>query len=136
VSAGEVAELVGVGVAAGVLAGLFGVGGGVLFVPGLVLLADLSQLDAIGTSLAAMIPVILVGTWRHAHYGNVRWRPAGIVGVTSAVGVGVGTVIATSLPEDVLRTLFAVLLLATAARLAWSQLRPRQNVRAPRPPSA
>jgi len=63
------------GVSAGVLAGLFGVGGGVLFVPTLTWLG-LTQLHAEATSLLAIIPTVLVGVWRQQSYGNVRWRPA------------------------------------------------------------
>lgn len=119
----EIAELVGVGVAAGILAGLFGVGGGILFVPALVFVADLGQLEATATSLAAMIPLTVVGAWRQASYGNVRWRPALLVGALSVGGVAGGTVLAEALSAGVLRTLFAVLLLLSAARLVWSQRR-------------
>lgn len=131
-SAAEIVELVGVGLAAGVLAGLFGVGGGIVFVPGLVLIADLGQLDATATSLAAMIPAVAVGAWRQTGYGNVRWRPAILVGLTSVAGVAGGTALAEALSEDVLRTLFAALLIITAARLVWSEL----SARGRRPPSA
>jgi len=116
----EILEIAAVGVAAGLLAGMFGVGGGILFVPGLVLIGDLSQLDATATSLAAMVPVVAVGAWRQSRYGNVRWKAAGLIGVTSVVGVAGGAALAESLPEGVLRTLFAILLLVTAARLLWS----------------
>ena len=119
----EIVETVAVGLAAGVLAGMFGVGGGLLFVPALVLIADLSQLDAAATSLAAMIPVVLVGVWRQHGAGYVRWRAATMIGLTSAVGVAGGTFLADALPEDTLRRLFAALLLVMAARLVWSALR-------------
>jgi uncharacterized membrane protein YfcA len=122
----EIAETVAVGLAAGVLSGLFGVGGGILFVPGLVLIADLSQLDATATSLAAMVPVVLVGAWRQHVLGNVRWRAAVVVGLASAGGVVGGTAAANALPEDGLRKLFAALLLITAARLTWAVLRSRE----------
>jgi uncharacterized membrane protein YfcA len=123
VTGAEVAELFGVGVAAGLLAGLFGVGGGILFVPALVFVGDLSQLDAVASSLAAMIPVTVVGAWRQSGYGNVRWRPALLVGALSVGGVASGTALAEALPEDVLKVLFAVLLLVTAARLLWTHRR-------------
>ena len=63
------------------------------------------------------------GTWRQRHYGNVRWRTALVLGVTSIAGAAVGVQIATALPEDVLRRLFAVLLLGVAAQLAWRSRR-------------
>jgi uncharacterized membrane protein YfcA len=106
------------GLAAGVLAGLFGVGGGILFVPTLTWLG-LSQLHAEATSLLAIIPTVLVGIWRHARYGNVRWRPAAEIGVASVAAAVGGAQLAVALPEDVLRKLFAALMLLTAAQIAW-----------------
>ena len=111
------------GVAAGTLAGAFGVGGGILFVPTLVALG-LSQLEAEATSLLAILPTALVGSLRQRAYGNVRPRPALVLGVASIAGALVGVRIATSLSEETLRRLFAVLLLAVAAQLAWRCLRP------------
>ena len=126
-SAGLV-ELVLAGIGAGVLAGMFGVGGGVLFVPALVLVADLGQLEATATSLAAMVPAVAVGAWQQHRNGNVRWRPAILVGLFSVAGVVAGTVLARSLPESALRSLFAGLLIVTAAHLIWSELRsPRRE---------
>ena len=107
---------------AGVLAGLFGVGGGILFVPVLIGLG-LGQHDATGTSLLAVLPTALVGTWRQAGYGNVRWRPALIIGVAS-VGAALGGVFAAeALPAHVLRKLFAVLIVFVAGQIAWRACR-------------
>ncbi len=106
------------GLTAGVLAGMFGVGGGILFVPTLTWLG-LTQLHAEATSLLAIIPTVLVGVWRQQRYGHLRVRPAIIIGVAS-IGAAVGGVqLAESLPEHVLRKLFAVLLIATASQIAW-----------------
>jgi uncharacterized membrane protein YfcA len=113
-----------IGVAAGAVAGLFGVGGGVLFVPTLTLVLGLSQLDAQATSLAAMIPVVLAGVWRQHGYGNMRWRSALTIGLASVVGVGGGVLLARRLPEADLRRLFGALLLVVAAQLVWSLRRP------------
>lgn len=109
---------IAMGLAAGVLSGLFGVGGGILFVPALVALG-LGEVEAAATSLLAIVPTAAVGTWRHARYGNLSVKPALVVGVASIVGVEAGVQLATALPEDVLRRLFGVLLLAVAAQLAW-----------------
>jgi uncharacterized membrane protein YfcA len=106
------------GLVAGVLAGLFGLGGGLLFVPTLVLLG-LGQLEAQATSLLAILPTVLVGAWSQRRYGNLRMRTAIVLGVASVAGVEVGARIATSLAEDTLQRLFGVLLLAVAAQLAW-----------------
>lgn len=111
------------GITAGLLAGFFGVGGGILFVPTLLWLG-LSQLDAEATSLLAILPTVAAGTWRQRHYGNVHWGTALVLGVTSIIGVVAGVQIATALPEVTLRRLFAVLLLAVAAQLAWRARRP------------
>ena len=111
------------GVAAGVLAGMFGVGGGILFVPTLVLVLGLSQIGAQATSLAAMIPVVAVGTWRQHRHGLVRWRAAVVIGLASAVGVSGGALLADALADHVLRKLFAALLLVVAVQLLVSALR-------------
>ena len=111
------------GFAAGVLSGMFGVGGGILFVPTLALVLGLTQLGAQATSLAAMIPVVAVGAWRHHSAGNVRWRDAAVVGVASAVGVAGGAALAANLADDTLRKLFAALLVVVAAQLLRSALR-------------
>jgi uncharacterized protein len=118
VSASTIALALALGLAAGVLAGLFGVGGGILFVPTLVALG-LGQLEAQATSLVAILPTVLAGAWSQRRYGNLAVRPALTVGLASVAGVLVGAAIAIALPEDMLRTLFAVLLLVVAARLAW-----------------
>jgi uncharacterized membrane protein YfcA len=107
----------GLGLAAGVLSGLFGVGGGTLFVPTLTLVLGLEQLHAEATSLAAMIPVVALGAWRQHRYGNVDLRAAGMVGAVSIGGVVAGTAVATALPQDVLRRLFAGLLVLVALQL-------------------
>ena len=112
------------GFAAGGLSGMFGVGGGLLFVPTLVLVLDLSQLEGQATSLAAMIPVVAVGAWRQHRYGNVRWRSAAVIGVLSIGGVAAGTLVATSLSDDVLRKLFASLLALVAIQLVRAARRP------------
>ena len=106
------------GFTAGIVAGLFGVGGGILFVPTLIALG-LGQVEAQATSLAAILPTVAAGAWRQASYGNVRWKPALVLGLASIVGVVGGAQVALSLPEDVLRRLFAVLLAAVAAQVAW-----------------
>jgi uncharacterized membrane protein YfcA len=106
------------GLAAGVLAGLFGVGGGILFVPTLTLVLGLTQLHAEATSLLAIIPTALVGGWRQTRYGNVNWRASFIIGLAAIGGVEAGVQIAESLPEHALRRLFGALTLVVAAQVA------------------
>jgi uncharacterized membrane protein YfcA len=113
------------GFVGGVLAGLFGVGGGILFVPTLVLVLGLTQVHAEATSLLAVLPTVLAGAWRQHRYGNVNWRAALFVGFASIAGVEGGVQLAKALPEDTLRRLFAVFTLLVAANLAWRALRPQ-----------
>jgi uncharacterized protein len=122
VTATTVAVAIVLGLAAGILSGAFGVGGGILFVPALVGLG-LGQVEAVATSLLAIVPTAAVGVSRHYAFGTVRVRSALALGVASIVGVEVGARIATSLSESVLRRLFAALLLGVAAQLAWGAVR-------------
>jgi uncharacterized membrane protein YfcA len=108
-----------IGLAAGVLAGLFGVGGGTLFVPALTFVLGLTQIHAGASSLLAILPTVAAGTWRQRRYGNVRWRPAVILGIAAIAGVEGGVQLAESLPETTLRRLFGVLMILVAAQVAW-----------------
>jgi uncharacterized protein len=110
--------LVALGVAAGMAGGLVGVGGGVLFVPALVVFADESQLDAMSTSLMAIVLVSLVGTWRQRGYGNVRLRDGVLIGLLSPIGVLAGAGLANAVSERVLELSFAAVQLVFAWQLA------------------
>lgn len=112
-----------IGVVAGVLSGLLGVGGGALFVPALTLFAGLGQVDAEATSLLAIVPVALVGAWRQRAYGNVRERDALLIGVLAAAGAVGGVVVANAVPERALELAFAGLTVYVAWQLARSALR-------------
>jgi uncharacterized protein len=125
-----IGEAIGVGVAAGVLSGLFGVGGGIVFVPGLVVLANLSQVHAEATSLLAMIPVALLGAYRQQRYGNLRLRAGLVIGLLSAAGGAAGVALANVLPERALRIAFAGLMLVIAAQLVRRALAARGKARA------
>jgi uncharacterized membrane protein YfcA len=121
-SASTVALALALGFLAGTLAGLFGVGGGILFVPTLVLLG-LGQLEAGATSLLAIVPTAAVAAARQRGRGTLDLRAALVVGVASFAGIEVGIQIASRLDEDVLRRLFGVLLVAVSAQLAIRCLR-------------
>jgi uncharacterized membrane protein YfcA len=122
----HVALALALGLAGGTLAGLFGVGGGIVFVPALTLGLGLSQLSAEATSLAAIVPVVAVGSFRQHRAGLVEWRSAAIIGLCSLAGVLVGAEIALRLPESTLRRAFAAFLLIAAAQMA---LRARHQLR-------
>ena len=107
---------IAIGLAGGVIAGLLGVGGGVLFVPGLVIFLNLNQHQAEATSLLAIVPVALVGSFQQDRYGNVRRADALLLGVLSLAGAAGGVALANALSGAVLRDSFAVLLLIVAAQ--------------------
>ena len=109
---------VSLGLAAGVLARLFGVGGGILFVPTLLALG-LTQREAEATSLLAILPTVAAGAWRQTRYGHLQWRTALVLGLASIPGVAAGVWVAESMSEEWLRRLFALLMLAVAAQIAW-----------------
>jgi uncharacterized protein len=112
------------GLLAGVFAGLFGVGGGILFVPTLTLGLGLTQLHAEATSLLAIVPTAVAGAVQQYRYGNVRWRAAALIGLSAVAGIVAGAQIAVSLPEHILQRLFAFLLLAVAAQIVYRALKP------------
>jgi uncharacterized membrane protein YfcA len=113
---------ISLGLTAGVLSGMFGVGGGILFVPTLVALG-LGQVEAAATSLLAIVPTAAAGVFRQRALGNLRVRAAVTIGVTSIVGAEIGVQIATATDETLLRRAFGLLLLAVAAQLAVQGLR-------------
>jgi uncharacterized membrane protein YfcA len=107
------------GLFGGVFAGLFGVGGGILFVPTLTLVLGLTQIHAEASSLLAILPAAIAGAWRQWTYGNVRLRTALILGVAAVAGIEAGVQIAEALPEHALRRLFGVLMIVVAVQVAW-----------------
>ena len=113
----DVVEAIAIGLAGGMLGGLVGVGGGVLFVPGLVLFLGLSQLDAVATSLLAIVFVGAVGAWRQDGYGNLRRKDALLLGVLSPIGVIAGVYVANEIGERPLELGFAAVQLVFAAQL-------------------
>jgi len=124
VSAWTILLAVLLGVSAGMLSGLFGVGGGILFVPTLLALG-LSQLEAQGTSLLAILPTVVAGTLTQRRYGNLRVRPALVLGFASVLGVEAGARLVTHVPEHLLRKLFGVLLFVVAVQLTVRTTRRR-----------
>ena len=115
----EIAALMTLGLLAGAMAAALGLGGGVIFVPSLVVLFGFEQHIAQGTSLAVIFPTAIVATVAHARLGNVRWRlsiPIGLAGIAGAV---LGAQVALQLDADLLRRLFGIFLVLLAARMAW-----------------
>lgn len=111
------------GLVGGLLGGLLGVGGGIVFVPALVIFMDQTQVEAEATSLLAIVPVALAATWRQTRYGNVRLKEGLLIGALSPLGVGAGVVVANEVSQRALELGFAALALLIAARLLLRALR-------------
>ena len=107
-----------IGTLAGLFSGLFGVGGGTVIVPLLVLWLGYQERKATATSLAAIIVIASVAATVQTAYGNVHWGDAVLVGIPSVVGVVGGTWLQQRVPQRTLSLLFAVLLVAVAVDLA------------------
>jgi uncharacterized membrane protein YfcA len=106
------------GFTGGVVGGTLGVGGGIVFVPALVLAFDEPQLRAEATSLLAIFPMAVVGAWRQRSLGNVRLRDALVIGALSPIGVLTGVVLSNAVSPRLLEVAFAILVLLVAAQLA------------------
>jgi uncharacterized protein len=101
---------IGIGLASGLLSGLFGVGGGTVIVPLLVLLLGFDQRLAAGTSLAAIVPTATVGVISYAVHGSVAWIPALILAAGAVVGAQIGTWLLPKLSQTALRWAFVAFL--------------------------
>jgi len=106
-----------IAVAGGLVGGLVGVGGGVLFVPALTIFLGLDQVEAESTSLLMIVIVALIGAMRQNAYGNVRVREALVIGILSPLGVLIGVGVANNVSERVLKLCFAALALFMAVQL-------------------
>lgn len=112
-----------IGLGAGVLSGLFGIGGGVLIVPALVFLLGLSAHTAVGTSLGALLlPVGLLGALAYYRAGNLDPRASVLIAVGLFLGVWFGARIALSISGVLLTRAFSVFLVLVAVRMFWSTL--------------
>jgi len=110
--------LVIIGLAAGVLAGLFGIGGGVIIVPALVYVVRMPLQTAIGTSLGALLlPVGALGAWSYYRGGHLEWRLSLWVAIGLFFGAWLGARFAQSMGDVSLRRLFALLLVAVAVKM-------------------
>jgi uncharacterized membrane protein YfcA len=106
-----------IGTLGGAFSGLFGVGGGIVMVPLLVLWAGLDERQATGTSLAAIVIIASVAAATHAAYGNVHLDDGVLVGIPAVAGVLFGTWLQQRVPVRWVSLGFAVLLLAVAVEL-------------------
>lgn len=117
------------GLATGLLSALFGIGGGIVLVPILVTLLDFDQKLAAGTSLAVMIPIALLGAVRLSRVGLTQWSAGWRIGLGGLVGGLLGAQLALRLPTAVLAWIFGALLVFVGARMIWTGVRTRRDVR-------
>jgi uncharacterized protein len=109
-----------VGIAAGILGGLVGVGGGIIIVPSLVYFIGFSQKTAQGTSLGLiMLPVGILGVLQYYKQGHVDFRVVGILAVGFLIGSYFGSKIALSLPQETVKKIFAILMIVIAAKMLF-----------------
>lgn len=120
----EALEYIVVGFLAGTVSGLFGVGGGVIFVPSLVFVFGMTQAEANATSLLAIVPVAIVGSYRQNKYGNVAVKEGLWIGVVSLPATVLAAWVANQLPNRVLQLLFVCLALYVAYRMGRRALKP------------
>jgi uncharacterized membrane protein YfcA len=126
-SAPGVVALVAVGLAAGILAGLLGVGGGIIMIPAMILLFGIAPVVAKGTSAAVIVPTAVIGTWRNRSRGNADLGAAAIVGGAGIVTAALGGTLADKMSDELSNVLFASLLVVVAARLLWQLRRERME---------
>lgn len=122
-----------IALAGGALGGLLGVGGGIIFVPTLVLLLDLGQVEAEATSLLIIVPMAIVGTWRQRRHGNVDLGAGLTLGALAVPGALAGVAIANAVGERALELGFAALCAVIAAQLIRRALRTPAKAAGPRP---
>jgi uncharacterized membrane protein YfcA len=128
----EIVAAIAVGFMAGVSSGLLGIGGGALFVPALIFLLGLSQIDAEATSLVAIVPTAIVGAMRQRSYGNLNLRDGLLIGLLALPAAVGGSVLAEALGERLLELLFAALQAVVAIGLARRAMAPERVDDAPR----
>jgi uncharacterized membrane protein YfcA len=114
--------LLAIGLIAGIFSGMFGIGGGLVIVPALMYVVKMREIDAIGTSLAALIPPVgLLGAAEYYRHGNIHVKFAALVAAGLFVGAYFGARIAMPLPAVVLRRIYAGFMMVVAARMMFAE---------------
>jgi uncharacterized membrane protein YfcA len=112
--------IVGVGLVAGVLSGMFGIGGGIVIVPALILMLGFTPAKATGTSLGALLlPVGFLGAMQYWKRGDVDAKAAAFIALGLFVGALLGAKIGLAMSPRVMRRAFAIFLLVISAQLWW-----------------
>ena len=114
--------LIVIGLLAGILSGLVGVGGGILMIPLLIIFLGLTQHQAQGTALFAMLPPIgILAAMNYYKEGFVKWEYAAVIALTFVVGGYFGSKLSISLPAQTVRKVFGVIMLIGAIKLIFSK---------------
>ena len=113
----DLLTMLALGAALGFFGGLFGIGGGIIAIPFLALAFGMEQALAQGTSLAMMVPILLVGWWRYSRRYPVPWRTASQIGLVASLTTWLVAYVATGLNPNVLRTVFSIFLIVLALRM-------------------
>ena len=114
--------LIVIGLLAGILSGLVGVGGGILMIPLLIMFLGLSQHESQGTALFAMLPPIgILAAMNYYKEGFVKWEYAAVIALTFVVGGYFGSKLSISLPAQTVRKVFGVIMLIGAIKLIFSK---------------
>lgn len=120
----SVVLVLGIGLAAGILSGVFGIGGGVIIVPALIYMAGFRQHSATGTSLAVLLPPIGIGAmWEYYRHGNVDLRVAMIMAVAVFAGGWIGALVANRVAGPYLRLAFGLFVVVLGISLIFGALR-------------
>nr|WP_321270308.1 sulfite exporter TauE/SafE family protein [uncultured Tolumonas sp.] len=116
--------LIVIGLSAGLLSGLFGIGGGILIVPALVYLLGFTQKLATGTSLAILLPPVgIAAVWEYYRHGNVDLRAALIIAIMVLVGSWLGARVASQVDAKLLKTLFGIFLVILGGYIVWDAIK-------------
>jgi uncharacterized membrane protein YfcA len=124
---GGAVALVVIGLATGILAGLLGVGGGIVMVPAMIILFSISPVVAKGTSAFVIIPTAIMGTWRNRKKKNADLRAAVAIGLAGIVTAAIGGIISDKMSDTVSNVLFASLLVIVAVRMLLQLRRPAHD---------
>ncbi len=109
--------LLAIGLVGGITSGLLGVGGGVIMVPAMTLLAKMPVKTAIGTSLAVIIPTAISGVINHQRQGNINWQAAGYLAATAFIGGWIGAQLVGAVSPDALKRGFGAVLILVGVKM-------------------
>ncbi|WP_298325638.1 sulfite exporter TauE/SafE family protein [uncultured Dokdonia sp.] len=121
-NASVIIALIAIGLIAGVLSGVMGVGGGVIMIPLMIMLLHFNQHEAQGTSLAVLaVPVTFLAAYNYYNEGYVNWKYAAVIAVFFVVGGFLGSKLAVNLDQKTLKRIFGAVLLVLSIKMLWGK---------------